>query len=64
MGNGKAGSDGKFTIDLGTPLTNGEQITATATHPSGNTSPGVQVTAPDLTAPDAPEIVTVNDNVG
>ncbi|MCC3262599.1 Ig-like domain-containing protein, partial [Paenibacillus polymyxa] len=35
-----------------------------ATDPSGNTSPGVQVTAPDLTAPDAPEIVTVNDNVG
>ncbi|HAV1603824.1 TPA: BapA prefix-like domain-containing protein [Enterobacter hormaechei subsp. steigerwaltii] len=64
IGTGKAGSDGKFTIDLGTPLTNGEQITATATDPSGNTSPGVQVTAPDLTAPDAPEIVTVNDNVG
>ncbi|ELC0818747.1 TPA: BapA prefix-like domain-containing protein [Enterobacter hormaechei subsp. steigerwaltii] len=64
IGTGKAGSDGKFTIDLGTPLTNGEQITATATDQSGNTSPGVQVTAPDLTAPDAPEIVTVNDNVG
>ncbi|EPC6070188.1 Ig-like domain-containing protein [Enterobacter hormaechei] len=64
IGTGKAGSDGKFTIDLGTPLTNGEQITATATDPSGNTSPGVQVAAPDLTAPDAPEIVTVNDNVG
>ena len=64
IGTGKAGSDGKFTIDLGTPLTNGEQITATATDPSGNTSPGVLVTAPDLTAPDAPEIVTVNDNVG
>ncbi|MFT0667647.1 Ig-like domain-containing protein, partial [Enterobacter hormaechei subsp. xiangfangensis] len=64
IGTGKAGSDGKFTIDLGTPLTNGEQITATATDPSGNTSPGVHVTAPDLTAPDAPEIVTVNDNVG
>ena len=64
IGTGKAGSDGKFTIDLGTPLTNGEQITATATDPSGNTSQGGQVTAPDLTAPDAPEIVTVNDNVG
>ncbi len=64
IGTGKADSDGKFTIDLGTPLTNGEQITATATDPSGNTSPGVQVTAPDSTSPDAPEIVTVNDNVG
>ena len=64
IGTGKADSGGKFTIDLGTPLTNGEQITATATDPSGNTSPGVQVTAPDSTSPDAPEIVTVNDNVG
>ncbi|STQ09805.1 putative outer membrane adhesin like protein [Enterobacter cloacae] len=40
IGTGKTGSDGKFTIDLGTPLTNGEQITATATDSSGNTSPG------------------------
>ncbi|OAE47742.1 Ig-like domain repeat protein [Enterobacter cloacae] len=64
LGTGKAGSDGNFTIDLGTPLTNGEQITATATDPSGNTSQGGQVTAPDLTAPDAPQIVTVSDNVG
>src|SRR5690606_39432833 len=63
IGTGKAGSDGKFTIDLGTPLTNGEQITATATDPSGNTSQGGQVTAPDFTAPDAPAIVNVNDNV-
>ncbi|MED5649804.1 hypothetical protein VZ230_23235, partial [Enterobacter hormaechei] len=36
----------------------------TPTTPAGNTGPGVQVTAPNLTAPDAPEIVTVNDNVG
>lgn len=64
VGTGKAGSDGKFTIELGTPLTNGEKITAIATDPSGNASQGGQVTAPDLTAPDAPEIVIVNDNVG
>ncbi|MCU7035646.1 Ig-like domain-containing protein, partial [Enterobacter hormaechei] len=60
IGTGKAGSDGKFTIDLGTPLTNGEQITATATDPSGNTSQGGQVTAPDLTAPDAPANLEVS----
>ncbi|WP_165467003.1 Ig-like domain-containing protein, partial [Enterobacter cloacae] len=60
IGTGKAGSDGKFTIDLGTPLTNGEQITATATDPSGNTSQGGQVTAPDLTAPDAPANLAVS----
>ncbi|WP_420795123.1 Ig-like domain-containing protein [Enterobacter cloacae] len=64
IGTGKTGSDGKFTIDLGTPLTNGEQITATATDPSGNTSPGTTVTAPDITVPDAPDILLVNDDVG
>jgi VCBS repeat-containing protein len=64
VGTGKTGSDGKFTIDLGTPLTNGEQITATATDPSGNTSPGTTVIAPDTTVPDAPDILIVNDDVG
>lgn len=64
IGTGKTGSDGKFTVDLGTPLTNGEQITATATDPSGNTSPGTTVTAPDTTAPDAPDILIVNDDAG
>lgn len=64
IGTGKTGSDGKFTIDLGTPLTNGEQITATATDSSGNTSPGTTVTAPDTTAPDAPDILLVNDDAG
>lgn len=64
VGTGKTGSDGKFTIELGTPLTNGEPITATATDPAGNVSQGVTVTAPDLTAPDAPDIVIVNDDVG
>lgn len=64
VGTGKAGSDGKFTIELGTPLTNGEQITATATDSSGNVSQEGHVTAPDLTTPDAPDILIVNDDVG
>ncbi|MFP2431892.1 BapA/Bap/LapF family large adhesin [Enterobacter ludwigii] len=64
VGTGKTGSDGKFTIVLGTPLTNGEQLTATATDSSGNTSQAGHVTAPDTTAPDAPDIVIVNDDVG
>jgi len=64
VGTGKTGSDGTFTIELGTPLTNGEQITATATDSSGNTSQAGHVTAPDLTAPDAPDILIVDDNVG
>jgi len=63
-GTGKAGSDGKFTIELGTPMTNGEQLAATATDASGNTSQNGHVIAPDLTVPDAPDILIVNDNVG
>ncbi len=64
VGTGKTGSDGKFTIELGTPLTNGEQLTATATDSSGNVSKEGHVTAPDLTTPDAPDILIVNDDVG
>ena len=64
VGTGKAGSDGAFTIELGKPLTNGEQLTATATDTAGNTSQPGQVTAPDSTAPDAPNLLIVNDNVG
>ena len=64
VGSGKAGSDGKFTIDLGLPLTNGETITATATDPSGNVSQTGEVSAPDLTAPDTPEILFASDDVG
>lgn len=64
IGSGKAGSDGSFTIDLGTPLTNGQEISATATDASGNISKEAHATAPDITAPDAPDIILVNDNVG
>lgn len=64
VGTGKTGSDGKFTIELGTPLTNGEQISATATDSSGNVSKEGHVNAPDLTTPDAPDILIVNDDVG
>lgn len=64
IGTGKTGSDGNFTVSLGTPLINGEQVTATATDAAGNTSQSATVTAPDLTAPDAPTIGSVTDDVG
>ncbi|MCE1398393.1 Ig-like domain-containing protein [Enterobacter cloacae] len=63
IGTGQTGSDGNFTVSLGTPLTNGEQVTATATDAAGNTSQGTTITAPDLTAPDAPTIGSVTDDV-
>jgi len=53
VGTGQADSDGKFTIELGTPLINGQQITATATDAAGNISQDGHVTAPDLVTPDA-----------
>ncbi|WP_257895645.1 Ig-like domain-containing protein, partial [Enterobacter roggenkampii] len=63
IGTGKTGSDGNFSVSLGTPLTNGEQVTATATDNAGNISQGSSVTAPDLTAPDAPTIGSVIDDI-
>lgn len=63
IGTGKTGSDGNFTVSLDTPLTNGEQVTATATDNAGNTSPGTTLNAPDTTAPDAPAITSVTDDI-
>lgn len=63
IGTGKTGSDGSFTVNLGTPLTNGEHVTATATDAAGNTSQGTNATAPDITAPDAPAITSVTDDI-
>ena len=63
IGTGKTGSDGNFSVTLGTPLINGEQVTATATDSAGNTSLGTTITAPDLTAPDAPTIGSVIDDI-
>lgn len=60
IGTGTAGSDGKFTVDLNTPQTNGEQLTAEAKDPAGNTSPTTSVTAHDTTAPGAPSDLNIN----
>jgi VCBS repeat-containing protein len=64
VGKARTNSDGKFTVELGTPYLNGETLTATATDQSGNVSHGTSITAPDATAPDAPEITLIDDNVG
>ncbi|MFY9995004.1 MAG: Ig-like domain-containing protein [Leclercia sp.] len=56
--------NGEFTVELGTPYTNGETLTATATDGSGNVSPETTITAADTTAPDAPSIIIADDDVG
>lgn len=54
IGSGTTGSDGKFTVDLDPPQTDGRPIEVVATDPAGNTGPSASVDSPDLTAPDAP----------
>ncbi|HBS83120.1 MAG TPA: hypothetical protein DEA72_08675, partial [Halomonas campaniensis] len=45
---------GSYTVTLDEPLTNGEEVTVTATDGSGNESEPTTAIAPDTTAPDAP----------
>ncbi|WP_112382860.1 Ig-like domain-containing protein [Sphingomonas carotinifaciens] len=49
---GVAGADGRFIIDLPTPLTDGEMVMVTVQDPAGNIAPPVMVAAPDVTAPE------------
>lgn len=42
---------GDYSIDLQSPLADGESVTVTATDDAGNESPGTAVIAPDITAP-------------
>ncbi|WP_336821492.1 BapA/Bap/LapF family large adhesin [Cedecea sp. VD20] len=65
IGTGTAGTDGSFTITLTTPQITGEILTVTATDPSGNSSPGATITAPNIPLPDEPAITgVINDNPG
>ena len=64
VGRGQTDSNGEFTVDLGTPYTNGETLTVTPTDGAGNTGPGTPVTAADTTPPQAPTINSVVDDAG
>ncbi|MCE0813785.1 BapA/Bap/LapF family large adhesin [Buttiauxella sp. S04-F03] len=63
IGKGTAGSDGTFTIPLKNPQISGEDLTAHATDPSGNTGPDATVIAPNIPLPDAPTLTNVVDDV-
>lgn len=63
IGTGTAGNDGSFTIPLTTPQISGEELTAHATDPSGNTGPDGTVIAPNIPLPDAPTLTSVIDDV-
>ena len=64
IGTGTTKPDGTFSVALTTPQKNGETVTVTATDKAGNTSPDAKAVAPDLTAPDAPTDVKVDDATG
>ncbi len=51
VGEGKADSDGKFSIDLTAPQISGEQLTVTATDDAGNTGPSATIDAPNVPLP-------------
>ncbi|WP_202306893.1 BapA/Bap/LapF family large adhesin [Dryocola clanedunensis] len=63
IGTGKANDEGSFSVPITPPQTNGETLAVTATDKAGNTGPAAEATAPDTTAPDAPVITAVIDNV-
>ncbi|TVU69750.1 Ig-like domain-containing protein, partial [Cobetia crustatorum] len=59
--------DGNFTLELSPEQEDGTELTATATDAAGNESaPSAAITVPvdaDITAPDAPTITSVSDDV-
>lgn len=62
VGEGKADSDGKFSIDLTAPQISGEQLTVTATDDAGNTGPSATIDAPNIPLPDTLVITAAIDD--
>src|SRR5690554_3334218 len=56
LGRTEADEDGNYTVELDEPLTNGEEVTVTATDEAGNVSDPTTAAAPDTTAPAAPTV--------
>jgi VCBS repeat-containing protein len=54
LGTAVVGADGNFSVNLATAQVNGEQLSAAQTDVAGNESNSVSLTAPDITAPNAP----------
>lgn len=64
VGKAKTNGNGEFSVELGTPYTNGETLTVIATDGSGNVSPSTSITAADTTPPETPMIILADDAVG
>lgn len=61
IADGTVDAEGNFSIDLQTPLTNGETVTVTATDAAGNTSKPATAIAKDTTPPDAASALVVSE---
>ena len=59
---GTVGADGRFSVTLSPPLTNGEKVSVTLVDAAGNVSGPGQATAPDTTPPAAASNVVVADD--
>ncbi|PWB37101.1 hypothetical protein DCO47_05690 [Pseudomonas sp. NDM] len=60
LGNATVGANGTFSAQLNAPQVNGQVLNATQTDASSNTSPGLNVTAPDITPPAAPTALVLS----
>ncbi|BDM21042.1 BapA prefix-like domain-containing protein [Pseudomonas sp. LRP2-20] len=54
LGTAVVGANGNFTVNLNAAQVNGELLSAAQTDAAGNESNSVSLTAPDITAPNAP----------
>ena len=61
LGTATVGTDGAFTVNLVPAQINLQVLTVTQADTAGNLSLGVTLNAPDLTAPDAPLALVLND---
>ncbi len=59
IGSATVGGDGLYTATLTTPQANGQLLGVVQSDAAGNASPGIRVTAPDITPPAAPD-ATIN----
>ncbi len=62
LGTATVGADGRFTVTFDTPQATGQAIGVTQVDAAGNTSPAVNVTTPDLTAPVPLTNLVLNNN--
>ncbi|QXI18036.1 BapA/Bap/LapF family large adhesin [Pseudomonas hamedanensis] len=60
LGNAVVGANGTFSAQLNAPQVNGQVLDAVQTDAANNTSSGLAVTAPDITAPAAPTALVLS----